>query len=283
MVVKDTCLFVINKYKESHTCVNPCLNWEHHQLDLTAHIKAIIKAQFTLFVVAIQESVMEKREYEISYKKALDGKHKALRHLFGDFFQSYTELPRFFLALKQANPRCVIIWKTFYSNMPNIVIFQHVFWSFKSSIEEFKHCHPKLRINGTHLFGKYKGTLMIVMGCDGNNQLFPLTFSIIKGENIDSWGWFLACIRNKVTQWMGICVISNRHLGIMAALSDPHLGWAEPSAYHRIYMCHLASNFMTRFKDKLLKNLVCKAALAPKKCKFNRHMATIGRFNSKAQ
>ena len=26
IVVKDTCLFVINKYKGLHTCVNPCLN-----------------------------------------------------------------------------------------------------------------------------------------------------------------------------------------------------------------------------------------------------------------
>ena len=30
MVVKDTCLFVINKYIGSHTCVNPCLNRDHH-------------------------------------------------------------------------------------------------------------------------------------------------------------------------------------------------------------------------------------------------------------
>ena len=48
-------------------------------------------------------------------------------------------------------------------------------------------------------------------------------------------------------------------------------------------MCHLASNFMTRFKDKLLKNLVCRVALVTKKHKFNRHMAIIGRINSKAQ
>ena len=33
MVVKDTYLFVINKYKGPHTCVNPCLNRDHHQLD----------------------------------------------------------------------------------------------------------------------------------------------------------------------------------------------------------------------------------------------------------
>ena len=105
---------------------------------------------------------------------------------------------------------------------------------------------------------------MIAMGCDGNNQLFPLAFAITEGENIDSWGWFLTCIRTRVTHRRGLCVISNRHLGIMAAMSDVHLGWSEPYTYHRVCMRHLASNFMTRFKDKILKNLMCRAALATK-------------------
>ena len=160
MVVKDTCLFVINKYKGSHTCVDHCMNWDHHQLDsnlVAAHIKAIIKAQFTLTTAAIQASVMEKCGYEISYKKALDGKHKELRQLFGDFSQSYTELPRLFLAIEQANLRCVVIGKTFDINMPNTKIFQHVLWSFKPSIKGFKHCRLVLSIDGTHLYEKYKG------------------------------------------------------------------------------------------------------------------------------
>ena len=112
MVVKDTSLFVINKYKGSHTCVNPCLNRDNHQLDsklVAAHIQVIIKAQFTLSDVSIQAIVIEKWGYEISYTKALDGKHKAFKHLFGDFSQSYTELPRLFLAIKQENPGCVVI------------------------------------------------------------------------------------------------------------------------------------------------------------------------------
>ena len=285
MVVKDTSLFVINKYTGSHTCVNPCLNWNHHQLDsklVASHIKALIKAQFTLSTAAIQASVMEKWGYQISYKKTLHGKHKAIRQLFGDFFQSYTELSRLFLAIEQANPGCIVIWKTREINMPNTEIFQRVFWSFKPSIEGFKHCRPVMSIDGTHLYGKYKGKLLIAMGCDGNNKLFPLTFAITEGENTDSWGWFLACIRNTVTQRMGICVISDRHPGIMAAMTDPHLGWAAPSAYHRICMHHFASNFMTRFKDKILKNLVCRAALVSTKRKFNKHMNTIGRINSEA-
>ena len=89
IVVKDTSLFVINKYTGTHTCVNPCLNRDHYQLDsklVATHIKALIQAQFTFTTVAIQASVIEKWGYQISYKKALDGKHKAIRQLFGDFF-----------------------------------------------------------------------------------------------------------------------------------------------------------------------------------------------------
>ena len=130
MVVKDTYLFVINKYKGSNTCVNPYLNRDHHQLDsnlVAAHIKTIIRAQFTLTTAAIQASVMEKWRYEILYKKVLDGKHKALRQLFGDFSQSYTELPHLFLAIEQANFGCVVIYKTFDINMLNTEIFQCVF------------------------------------------------------------------------------------------------------------------------------------------------------------
>ena len=70
--------------------------------------------------------------------------------------------------------------------MSNTEIFQRVFWSFKPSIEGFKHCHPVLSIDGTHLYGKYKDMLLIAMGYDENNQLFPLTFAITEGENIDN-------------------------------------------------------------------------------------------------
>ena len=92
----------------------------------------------------------------------------------------------------------------------------------------------------------------------------------------------MACIRNKVTQQMGLCVIADRYLGIMAAMTDVHLDWIEPYAYHRIFMRHIASNFMNRFKDKALKNLVCRATLAIEVGKFNKYMDITGRINLEA-
>ena len=82
---------------------------------------------------------------------------------------------------------------------------------------------------------------------------------------------------------MGLCIISDKYPGIMVAMTGIHLGWTEPYAYHRICMRHLASNFMNRFKDKILKNLVCRAALATEIGKFNKHMDTIRRINLEAQ
>ena len=82
-----------------------------------------------------------------------------------------------------------------------------------------------------------------------------MAFALINGENIDSWWWFLVCIRIGVTQMSGLWVISDRHLSIMTIMNDAHFGWFEPYAYHRVCMRHLASNFMTRFKNKILKKI----------------------------
>ncbi|XP_034674615.1 uncharacterized protein LOC117905866 [Vitis riparia] len=227
MTVKDTGMFRITKYKGPHTCVNPCINQDHSQLDssfISKYIETLVKAEMTITVAAIQAVVAEQFGYQISYQKAMKAKRKAMTRLFGDWYKSYAELPRFFLALEQSNPGCIMYSKMVPGNNPNEEIFHRVFWAFAPSITGFAHCRPVLSIDGTHLYGKYKGTLLIAMGCDGNNQLFPLAFAITEGENTDSWSWFLACIQVGVTQRKGLCLISDRHPGIIAAVNETYSG-----------------------------------------------------------
>ena len=68
----------------------------------------------------------------------------------------------------------------------------------------------------------------------------------------------------------------------MVAFSNVYLSWSEPDDYHRICMCHLASNYMTRYKDKCLKNLVCRATKETKVEQFHKHMGIIKWINSNA-
>ncbi|KAH9616384.1 hypothetical protein KSS87_018423 [Heliosperma pusillum] len=139
------------------------------------------KRSLTENVTAIIEIIIDKYNYKITYMKAWKAKQKALADIFGDWDLSYRELPRYFEALKEANPGTVVQFVNYEieDDDDNEVIFGRVFWAFGASIKGFPHCRPIITIDGTHLYGKYKGVLMIVMGVDANDQLYPLAFAIV--------------------------------------------------------------------------------------------------------
>ena len=56
VVVKDTSLFVINKYTGPHTCVNPCLNRDHHQLD--SQLVSTQMSSFTMTTIELNSNVV---------------------------------------------------------------------------------------------------------------------------------------------------------------------------------------------------------------------------------
>jgi hypothetical protein len=66
--------------------------------------------------------------------------------------------------------------------------------------------------------GKYEGTMLIAIGIDADHQLMSHAFAIMEKENIGRWGWFVRLVpKTVVGPGCEICVISNRHAGIMNA------------------------------------------------------------------
>ncbi|XP_030942143.1 uncharacterized protein LOC115967226 [Quercus lobata] len=142
--------------------------------------------------------------------------------------------------------------------MPGCAIFERVFWTFGPSIEGFQHCRPVISIDGTFLYGKYIGTLLIASAWDGDNKLFPLAYAIVEKETDDSWYWFLHCIQINVTNREGFCVIFDRHPGIMVVIRTicQSTRW-----YHRFCLRHMASNFNQQIENKNLKAIVMWASM----------------------
>src|SRR5215469_14657499 len=70
--------------------------------------------------------------------------------------------------------------------------FHHLFWSFRSCIKGFMHYKLLVQVNETHLYRKYKGTLMVAISQDGNNNVLPIAFPIVKGEIADVWSFLLS-------------------------------------------------------------------------------------------
>ena len=81
MIVKNTSMFRITNYEGPHTCVDPCINQDHSQLDssfISEYIETLVKAKMTITVAAIQVVVAEQFGYQISYQKAMKAKRKAM-------------------------------------------------------------------------------------------------------------------------------------------------------------------------------------------------------------
>ncbi|XP_025681102.1 uncharacterized protein [Arachis hypogaea] len=114
--------------------------------------------------------------------------------------------------------------------------FHRLFWTFPPCIEAFRHCKPLVSIDGTHLYGKYGGTLLVAI---------------------------------HVTPQPGLLVISDRHNGIKATLESLDGGWLPPAAYRAFCIRHVAVNFALTFKGKDARRLLVNAAYAKTEVEFD--------------
>jgi hypothetical protein len=109
-------------------------------------------------------------------------------------------------------------------------------------VSGFTYCRPIVSVDATFLTGKYKCTLMIVVGMTAENQL-------VKGENNESWSWFLRLVRKEVLgPNRSICMISNRHRGLLNGAKDPIDGY--PPHIHRWCSHHFAVNIWKKRRSK---------------------------------
>ncbi|XP_016206489.1 uncharacterized protein LOC107646857 [Arachis ipaensis] len=100
----------------------------------------------------------------------------------------------------------------------DIRVLHRVFWSYYPCIRAFRHCKPIVQVDGTHLYGKYKGCLLVAVSQDGNNNIVPIAFAIVERETSDAWHFFLSNLRQHVVTRDGVGLISDRHESINAAV-----------------------------------------------------------------
>ncbi|KAF7824616.1 uncharacterized protein G2W53_022760 [Senna tora] len=208
-------------------------------------------------VKAIITAINNEFGYNVSYKKALRGKHKAIAMAFGNWDSSYAMLPRWMAAMQRFMPGTVVEWDNVdHSEDENQVVFRCVFWAYQQSIQGFEHVKPIVQIDGTFLYGKYTGTLLMATSQDGNRKCFPLAFAVVEGETGGAWRFFLRHLRIHVIRTrMGVCLISDRHRAIMSSVADANLLWQPPYALHVFCIRHEikfhSKNFLEAIKGSL--------------------------------
>ena len=122
-------------------------------------------------------------------------KEQACNTLDGSYEESYQLLPYYCEQIESINPNSMA--KLEYD--PDTKKFERIFVSYGGSITGFTHCRPILGLDGTHLKGKYLGTLLCATAVDASGVLFPVAFGVINAENNDNWLWMLQHLRRIIS------------------------------------------------------------------------------------
>ncbi|PWA94666.1 hypothetical protein CTI12_AA058000 [Artemisia annua] len=106
-----------------------------------------------------------------------------------------------------------------------------------------------------HLKGKYKGTNLLAVGMDGNNQIIPIATGVCQGETGESWTLFLRKLKECIGVVPGLAIISDRHQSI---IQDCNIVF--PESFHGNCCRHLMMN--CNLKGELVRYLFWKSCKA---------------------
>ena len=248
----------ISSVKQPHRCASNKDEPMHVQNTakyIGRRIAGIVEADPEIKIKALRETIKTVTGYPVSYSKAWRAKQHVMQLVYGDWKESYSLLPKILSAIKHYNPGTCIFIDTCGKTVADKQglqrpVLQRVFWCFPQCVEAFRYCRPVITVDGTFLNGKYRGVLMMANAFDPENQIVPIAFALVESENNESWNWFMDLLRRRVIhrRRSRVCLISDRHAGIMSAARRQIDG--HPPLVHRWCIRHFAANFSKRQKDQ---------------------------------
>jgi hypothetical protein len=264
-----------------HTCHLPGVQKTHRNLTsqyIVNEMYGIIVENLSYESKSIIRYIQEKYKYTISYNKVWSAKQKVLEMRFGTFEAAYDNVLRLLAVLCQRNPESYYDLKTLDRGEDPPYTLQRVFFSLGPCINVFHHCRPLLCIDGTFLTGKYRLQMLTAIGVNGNNQLLSVAFAIVESENTDSWYWFLERVKLAVVRDReDVCLIHDRHAGILRAILDLQQGCVETEeppnwrdVRSRWCIRHIGVNFFRQFKNKHLMDMFKRLCKETNQQKFNK-------------
>ena len=135
---------------------------------------------------------------EIGYYLPWYARKRAFKMIWGDAAMEYEKVWDYAAAILKYNPGSTVVVKVDGVLNPQPV-FQRLYVCLQACKQEFiAGCRPILGVHGAHLKGAYPGILLIAVGKDGNNNIFPIAWAVVEVENGETWTWFLELLRQDI-------------------------------------------------------------------------------------
>ncbi|WOL00604.1 hypothetical protein Cni_G09317 [Canna indica] len=148
--------------------------------------------------------------------------------------------------------------------------FKRIFVGFDALKEGFwGACRLVISLDECFLKSEVGDQLLSAVGRDRNNHIFPICWVVVKGENEDSWRWFLIKLTKHLTiaDGFGWIMITDQQTDLQNTVRA-----FMSNVEHRNYARHLYANWKKKHGGYALKNFFWKVAKSTTEVEFNEHM-----------
>jgi len=188
----------IRKVEDVHTCATQLITQDHRHLGskiISQHVRQMVESNLSTPIATIISFIQTSMGYNTTYRKTWLAKQQTIEDVYENWEQSYNRLSCLLQVMQTYLSGFVNKLKTSPITDGDDVLqnqqhFRKVLWTFKQCIDGFSFCKPIVQVDGTFLYGRYKGTLLVVVAQDGRNNIFPIAFAIVEGETAEVWFFF---------------------------------------------------------------------------------------------
>ncbi|WOL00644.1 hypothetical protein Cni_G09357 [Canna indica] len=272
--------FIIKKINDAHTCGKE-LSKESRRLASQRWVASIIKDKLRDTPNYKPKEIVNdlQREYGLSvnYSQAWRGKFIAKKELHNSQEEACNQLSWFCERIIETNPGSVATLHT--SDDPRFCFFV----GFHALLYGFEHgCRPLLFLDALSLKANKEWKILAATAVDGENDIYPVAFSVVDSETNENWHWFLVQLKSAFTLSRCITFISSSQNGLEEELpkvfEESFYGCSEEHLIEN-FKGEMDNSWSQEMKDKMIDNLK-RAIYACKVDEFNESIENI-RIQSK--
>ncbi|RYR52991.1 hypothetical protein Ahy_A06g027832 [Arachis hypogaea] len=103
-------IWEVKRYNGHHTCLTTSISSDHRSLDyhvISAFIMPMVRADASVYIKVLPNAMEAHFGFRPTYRRVWLAKQKAVAHIYGDWDESYNELPRWVLGVQNRIVTCI--------------------------------------------------------------------------------------------------------------------------------------------------------------------------------
>ncbi|XP_024015843.1 uncharacterized protein LOC112089101 [Eutrema salsugineum] len=200
-----------------------------------------IRRNINLPAAQIKDTIKERYNIVVPMSKCYRGRQIALDTILQAQSIQFSKLWDYQAELTRKHPDIT----TEFSTQPGGQMFDCFYICFKEFARSWKNnCRPVIGLDGCFLKWELCGDVLAAVGRDADNRMYPIAWAVVRGENKDTWGWFIRRIKADLDLGVGdgLTIISDKQKGLVLAV-----GAELPNAEHRMCARHIYANWRKTF------------------------------------